>query len=133
MTTPDPQDLPVGDTAADAPAFDSERQALLDERDAAVDLDERRGRGAAAERLQPERAGPGEEVEDAHADGGRGLGEALPPDFEGLRRGDLVFWRGHVGLMLDSETLIHANGHHMAVAGSMPVGGSSWTAHTIGR
>lgn len=34
MTTPDPQDLPVGDTAADAPAFDSERQALLDERDA---------------------------------------------------------------------------------------------------
>jgi hypothetical protein len=27
-----------------------------------------------------------------------------------------VFWRGHVGLMLDPETLIHANGHHMAVA-----------------
>ncbi|KQO68381.1 peptidase P60 [Methylobacterium sp. Leaf89] len=46
----------------------------------------------------------------------RGLGEALPPDFEGLRRGDLVFWRGHVGLMLDAARLIHANGHHMAVA-----------------
>lgn len=33
-----------------------------------------------------------------------------------LRRGDLVFWKGHVGLMLDPETLLHANAHHMAVA-----------------
>ena len=32
-----------------------------------------------------------------------------------LRRGDLVFWKGHVGLMRDSETLLHANGYHMAV------------------
>ncbi len=31
------------------------------------------------------------------------------------RRGDLWFWRGHVGLVVDEETLIHANGHHMAV------------------
>ncbi|MCJ2067725.1 NlpC/P60 family protein [Methylobacterium sp. J-030] len=46
----------------------------------------------------------------------RALGRALPLDVAGLRRGDLVFWRGHVGLMLDAETLIHANGHHMAVA-----------------
>ena len=30
-------------------------------------------------------------------------------------RGDLVFWRGHVGIMLDEETLLHATGHHMAV------------------
>ncbi|MGH1587490.1 C40 family peptidase [Methylobacterium phyllosphaerae] len=44
------------------------------------------------------------------------LGQALPLDLACLRRGDLVFWRGHVGLMRDSETLIHANGHHMAVA-----------------
>lgn len=28
-------------------------------------------------------------------------------------RGDLVFWRGHVGLMRDAETLLHANGHFM--------------------
>ena len=35
---------------------------------------------------------------------------------EGLRRGDLVFWRGHVGLMLDAVTLLHANAHHMLVA-----------------
>jgi cell wall-associated NlpC family hydrolase len=46
----------------------------------------------------------------------RALGDALPLDLSGLRRGDLVFWRGHVGLMLDRDTLIHANGHHMAVA-----------------
>ena len=34
---------------------------------------------------------------------------------EGLRRGDLVFWKGHVGIMADSMTLVHANAHHMAV------------------
>jgi cell wall-associated NlpC family hydrolase len=33
-----------------------------------------------------------------------------------LRRGDLVFWKGHVALMLDPERVIHANAHHMAVA-----------------
>jgi hypothetical protein len=32
-----------------------------------------------------------------------------------LRRADLVFWRGHVGLMLDAERLIHANAFHMQV------------------
>ena len=44
------------------------------------------------------------------------LGTALPPGLEGLRRGDLVFWKGHVGMMLDADRLIHANGHHMTVA-----------------
>jgi cell wall-associated NlpC family hydrolase len=34
----------------------------------------------------------------------------------GLRRGDLVFWDGHVGLMIDTDRIIHANTHHMAVA-----------------
>jgi cell wall-associated NlpC family hydrolase len=33
----------------------------------------------------------------------------------GLRRGDLIFWRGHVGIMIDGEYMIHASGHHMAV------------------
>lgn len=33
-----------------------------------------------------------------------------------LRRGDLVFWTGHVGMMLDDRHLIHANAHHMSVA-----------------
>lgn len=34
---------------------------------------------------------------------------------EALRRGDLVFWRGHVGIMLDRRRLLHATGHAMAV------------------
>lgn len=37
-------------------------------------------------------------------------------DFGALRRGDLVFWPGHVGVMRDAATLLHANGHHMQVA-----------------
>ena len=32
-----------------------------------------------------------------------------------LRRGDLIFWKGHVGVMRDAETLLHANGWHMKV------------------
>jgi len=30
-----------------------------------------------------------------------------------LKRGDLVFWKGHVGILRDSLTLLHANGWHM--------------------
>jgi hypothetical protein len=30
------------------------------------------------------------------------------------QRGDLLFWDGHVGMMVDAETMIHANAHHMA-------------------
>lgn len=46
-----------------------------------------------------------------------GLGAALdasagPPD---LRRGDFVFWKGHVGVMEDAGTLLHASGHSMTV------------------
>lgn len=45
------------------------------------------------------------------------LGEALLlNDLDGLKRGDLVFWNGHVGIMTDGTTLLHANGHHMMVA-----------------
>ncbi len=43
-----------------------------------------------------------------------GLGIALSPTAE-LARGDLVFWPGHVGIMADSETLLHATAHYMAV------------------
>jgi hypothetical protein len=32
-----------------------------------------------------------------------------------LRRGDLVFWKGHVGIMRDARMLLHANGWHMSV------------------
>jgi cell wall-associated NlpC family hydrolase len=40
----------------------------------------------------------------------------IKADLGGLRRGDLVFWKGHMGVMLDAERLLHANGHHMGVA-----------------
>lgn len=43
------------------------------------------------------------------------LGEAIAADSERLR-GDLYFWKGHVGLLTNAETLIHANALHMMVA-----------------
>jgi hypothetical protein len=48
----------------------------------------------------------------------KALGDAVQvqPDLAGLQRGDLIFWKGHVGLMRDERTLLHANGHHMLVA-----------------
>lgn len=41
------------------------------------------------------------------------LGAPLP-DGAVLRRGDLVFWKGHVGMMANATALLHANAHHMA-------------------
>jgi cell wall-associated NlpC family hydrolase len=38
-----------------------------------------------------------------------------------LRRGDLVFWKGHVGIACDATTLLHANAHHMMVV-KEPIG-----------
>ena len=43
------------------------------------------------------------------------LGRDLATD-AAPRRGDLWFWNGHVGLVVDPETLLHANAHHMSVA-----------------
>lgn len=40
---------------------------------------------------------------------------AVGDDLAGLERGDLVFWEGHVAVMLDGETVIHASGHAMMV------------------
>jgi cell wall-associated NlpC family hydrolase len=37
------------------------------------------------------------------------------PDFANLIRGDLVFWDGHVGIMLDHERLLHATSAFMQV------------------
>lgn len=46
------------------------------------------------------------------------LGAPLDPgnDYSALRRGDLVFWKGHVAIMTDANSMIHANGHTMTVA-----------------
>lgn len=43
----------------------------------------------------------------------RMLGERLDPQTP-LRRGDLLFWKGHVALVSAPDRLIHANAHHMA-------------------
>jgi cell wall-associated NlpC family hydrolase len=43
----------------------------------------------------------------------QGLGQAIPAG-EPLARGDLVFWKGHVAMMVDAELMIHANAHFMA-------------------
>ncbi|MEF2551902.1 C40 family peptidase [Aurantimonas sp. A2-1-M11] len=45
----------------------------------------------------------------------RGLGTRIA-GVEALQRGDLVFWKGHVGIMLDGTRLLHANAHHMMTA-----------------
>lgn len=37
-------------------------------------------------------------------------------NFENLIRGDLIFWRGHVAIVNDKNSIIHANGHTMNVA-----------------
>src|SRR5262249_28999831 len=38
-----------------------------------------------------------------------------PIDIGSLRRGDLVFWKGHVAIARTAATLIHANAFNMAV------------------
>jgi cell wall-associated NlpC family hydrolase len=43
------------------------------------------------------------------------LGQAIALDAK-LQRGDLIFWKRHVGVMLDAERLIHANGFWMQVS-----------------
>ena len=41
------------------------------------------------------------------------LGDAVARDQ--VKRGDLIFWKGHVGVMRDAQTLLHANAFHMQV------------------
>ena len=41
------------------------------------------------------------------------LGHAMARDQ--VKRGDLIFWKGHVGVMCDGQILLHANAFHMQV------------------
>lgn len=41
------------------------------------------------------------------------LGQQIDPT-AGLQRGDLAFWKGHVGVLVDDKTLLHANAFAMA-------------------
>ena len=44
-----------------------------------------------------------------------GLGRLLDAsEVKRLRRGDLIFWKGHVAIVRDTDTIVHANAHHMA-------------------
>lgn len=43
------------------------------------------------------------------------LGRALSAaEMTKLQRGDLIFWNGHVAIVRDADTMVHANAHHMA-------------------
>jgi cell wall-associated NlpC family hydrolase len=45
------------------------------------------------------------------------LGRTLSPaETQQPQRGDLMFWKGHVAIVRDATTLVHANAHHMATA-----------------
>lgn len=44
------------------------------------------------------------------------LGTAVGLDPDGFRRGDVLCWPGHVALVRDRETMIHANAFHMKCA-----------------
>jgi cell wall-associated NlpC family hydrolase len=46
-----------------------------------------------------------------------GLGRALSQgEMQTLKRGDLIFWNGHVAIVRDADTIVHANAHHMMTA-----------------
>jgi cell wall-associated NlpC family hydrolase len=44
-----------------------------------------------------------------------GLGRELSAaESKHLQRGDLIFWEGHVAIVRDATTIVHANAHHVA-------------------
>jgi cell wall-associated NlpC family hydrolase len=44
-----------------------------------------------------------------------GLGRALNlAEMKRLQRGDLIFWKGHVAIVRDADSIVHANALHMA-------------------
>jgi cell wall-associated NlpC family hydrolase len=44
----------------------------------------------------------------------RSIGQLVPENqWHDLQRGDFIFFPGHVGIMHNSENLLHANAHHM--------------------
>lgn len=54
---------------------------------------------------------------DLPADSDLQVDAGMPVDpEEPLRRGDLLFWKGHVAIVVDETRLIHANGYSMSVA-----------------
>jgi hypothetical protein len=62
------------------------------------------------------------------------IGATLDCDahFANLRRGDLVFWDGHLGVMTDPVMLLHANAYHMEVTCEPLAQAASRIAKTAG-
>lgn len=58
---------------------------------------------------------------------------AITDGLSGLKRGDLVFWKGHVGIMCDSTQMLHASGHHMLVAAEPLAGARARIRATSGN
>ena len=69
----------------------------------------------ASSRLALAAAGIAAPARQRHAGGGARRARRARAGSPAFARGDLVFWKGHVGIMLDADRLLHANGHHMAV------------------
>lgn len=65
-----------------------------------------------AGRVTPRDTGPQEREVGTVVAGGTGEAIALPAD---VRRGDLLFWPGHVAILVDDGRMLHASGHHMEV------------------
>jgi cell wall-associated NlpC family hydrolase len=63
------------------------------------------------------------------------IGEPLDigDDLAGLRRGDLVFWKGHVAIMMDERNTIHANGHTMTVSRELLADAVARIAYLYGK
>jgi hypothetical protein len=47
-------------------------------------------------------------------------------------RGDLIFWKGHMGVMRDAANLLHANAWHMEVASEKLADAVARIAQTAG-
>jgi cell wall-associated NlpC family hydrolase len=63
------------------------------------------------------------------------IGEPIDPgeDFQYLQRGDLIFWDGHVAIVEDNKTIIHANGYTMSVAREPLLTAIKRIAHLYGQ
>ena len=62
------------------------------------------------------------------------FGEDLGPyGGQSFQRGDLVFWKGHVGVMRNADTLLHSNGYHMQVVSEPLADAVERIAHLYAR
>lgn len=86
-----------------------------------------------------ERAGIAAPRDTDMQEGAVGAAVAFDGDLEALRRGDLVFWKGHVGIVADDGLLLHATGFYMAtvfeplVEAISRIAAAGWPVTTVRR